>query len=458
MGGVLAPPIFPTGFHLQNFIIQNKEFEIVEKFKCLYEPAPYKIAYGGRGGAKSVSMAQAALILGAMRPLRVGCFREIQKSIKESVHELLKQEIYRMDLVAPNGAPFYEVLDHSIRGVNGTEFFFMGLRHNLNSIKSVANIDLAWVEEAEPISDEAWSVFLPTVRRDAPWGPFGEGSEFWIGFNPGFDTSATWRRFVENPPTGAKLIEVNYWDNPFFPEILRRQMEDAKKIGGDAYDNVWAGKPRVTIDGAIYAKQIANAELEDRITDLPWIRSKPVNTYWDLGRRDLTAVWFVQPVGSYFHVIDYLEGRGMEMSEFIPLLQAKGYTYGINFLPHDGANEYLVTNRTSESILRAAGFRVRLIPRVSKKQISIDASRVIFDQCKFDRNRTFEGLQRLRRYKYEIKDGQYSRDPKHDDNSNGADAFQQLGLHQKEEDEIMVVKKKSSFHGATVVGNQGWMA
>lgn len=442
---------------MSNFTINNVDFEIVPKFKPLYEPAPYKIAFGGRGGGKTLAFAQAALILGAMRTLRIGCFREIQKSIKESVHETLKQEIFRMDLKAPNGAPFYTIKEHSIEGANGTEFFFMGLRHNLNSLKSVANIDLAWVEEADPISDDGWTVFLPTVRRDPPYGPFGQGSEFWIGFNPGFDTSPTYKRFVENPPTGAVLIPVNYWDNPFFPEILRRQMEDAKKIGGDAYDNVWAGKPRVTIDGAIYAKQIANAELEGRITDVPWIRAKPVNTYWDLGRRDLTAVWFIQPVGSYFHVIDYVEGRNMEMTEFVNILQNKGYTYGIHFLPHDGANQYVTTNRTAESILRSAGYRVRLVDRVPKKSISIEASRVIFDQLRFDRNRTYEGLQHLRRYKYEIKDGQYSRDPKHDDASNAADAIQQLGLHQKSEDEIVVSKKKSSFHG-TVVGNQGWMA
>jgi phage terminase large subunit len=422
--------------------INNIDFKFLDKLSFLVlKSAPYKIAFGGRGGGKSLAYAQAALILGAQRKLRVGCFREIQKSIDESVHELLSQEIGRLDLKAPDGSSFYTVGQNSITGANGTEFFFMGLRHNLNSIKSVANIDIAWVEEAATISKTAWDIFEPTIRRDPPFGPFGNGSEIWIGFNPELDTDETYKRFVLSPPEGAIVCKVNYSDNPFFPDILRRQMEAAKKRDYQDYLTVWEGECRSTLDGAIYANQILNAEKEGRITDVPWIRSKPVNTYWDLGKRDHTCIWFVQPVGSMFHLIDYYEDSGKDMTDYVRVLQQRGYTYGVHFLPHDGENEVQATNRTSASVLRSAGHRVRLVERVPKKSISIQTSRAIFDQCRFDRERTYEGVQRLRRYKFQIKDGNYSRDPLHDGNSDGADAFQQLGLHQKAEDEIIVAKK-----------------
>lgn len=405
----------------------------------------------------TLSLAQAALILGSLRPLRVGCFREFQKSIKESVHETLKQEVERINLLAPNGGPFYTVGETSITGVNGTEFFFMGLRHNLNSLKSVANIDIAWVEEAATISKTAWDVFLPTIRRDPPFGPFGRGSEIWISFNPELDTDETYKRFVLNPPAGSIVMDINYYDNPFFPEILRRQMEDAKKRGGDDYDTVWGGKPRNTVDGAIYSRQLAAAKEEGRITDVPWDKSKPVVTYWDLGKRDHTSVWFVQPVGMWFNIIDFYEQTGADASDMVRVLQSKPYNYGIVWLPHDGENETAVSHRNYAGVLRSAGFRVRLVDRVAKKHLSIQASRVIFDQCRFDRERTYEGLQRLRRYKYELKDGNYTRDPLHDLNSDAADAFQQLGLHQKAEDEIIVKKKRIPQSQPPVSAGLGWM-
>lgn len=442
------------------YVNREIKLEFIEKLQFLFRPAAYKIAFGGRGGGKSVAFAQAALFLGTQKKLRIGCFREIQNSIRESVHELLSQEIERLDLVQANGKPFYTVKQATIEGANGTEFFFSGLRHNLNSIKSIQGIDIAWVEEAASISAAAWNVFEPTIRGDPPRGPFGKGSEIWIGFNPELDTDETYKRFVLKPPKGAVVQPINYWDNKFFPEILRRQMETAKERNYNDYLTVWEGKTRVTLDGAIFANEIQNAEKENRICRVTYDKSRPVDTFWDLGKRDHTAIWFVQRIGMDFNIIDFHQDQSYTIPHYIKVMQEKSYTYGICYLPHDGVNTTVATERSVERILRAAGFRVRIVPRVSKKAISIQAARVIFDQCYFDRDKTIDGLQALRRYKYDVdENGNYSREPLHNEDSDAADAFQQLGLSQKTElDEQKKKRPRIVIDNNIEVSQQSWMA
>lgn len=445
-------------------VTKNIKIDFIEKLRPLFYPAPYKIAYGGRGGGKTDGFAQAALILGAKKKLRIGCFREVQNSLKESVHQTLCSYIESLDLVTSDGKPFYKVQENTIRGANGTEFFFMGLRHNINSIKSVAKIDIAWVEEAQSMPDNIWLKFLPTIRGDAPMGPFGLGSEIWVGFNPELETDATYRRFVLNPPPGAILININYHDNKFFPQYLRAQMEHAKNGDQDEYENVWEGKCRSTLDGAIFAKQIINAEREGRISNsVAYDKSKPVYTFWDLGIGDHTAIWFVQKVGMEFNFIDFEQDTGKDISDWIAILRSKKYNYGICHLPHDGANRSVLNKRSAETILRNADFKVRVTQRVSKKAISITASRVIFDQCNFHRDRTVVGLKALRSYRYAVDEetGQYSKEPLHDSNSNAADAFQQVGLTQHTETESKkkpIAKVEVDKHGRVGSMQNAWMA
>lgn len=441
-------------------VTKTIELKFIDKLKCLFQPAPYKVLYGGRGGGKTVAMSEAALILGAKRKLRIGCFREFQKSIKESVHETLKQEIERLGLVDIGGKPFYSVKETSIVGANGTEFFFMGLRHNLNSIKSVANIDIAWVEEAVTISKAAWDIFEPTIRVDPPGGPFALGSEIWIGFNPELDTDETYQRFVVNPPEGAIVCHINYYDNKFFPDILRRQMESSKKRDSDGYKTVWRGETRSTLTGAIFAQQIRNAEAEARICKVSYDPAIPVDTFWDLGKRDNTSIWFSQRVGMDYNIIDFLQDNGETIPYYINKLQEKKYNYGICHLPHDGVQTHVTTDRSAERMLRAAGFKVRVVPRVAKKSISIEAARVVFDNCYFDRDKTIDGMQALRRYKYGVdENGQFTRDPEHDNNSDAADAFQQIGLTQRLNSNVNKPKKKEivASRNGYVSATQGWM-
>ena len=187
--------------------VVNVDIEFPEKLLFLFEPHPYKVLYGGRDGVKSWSAAQALILQGAQRPLRILCARETQQSIRESVHQLLSEQIVRLGL-----SEFYEVLQSTIRqrnvkdGQRGTEFIFVGLQNlSITQIKSFESIDICWVEEAQVVSKRSWSILLPTIRKP--------GSEIWITFNPDLATDDTYLRWVVNPPPGAIVIRTNWRDN-----------------------------------------------------------------------------------------------------------------------------------------------------------------------------------------------------------------------------------------------------
>lgn len=206
----------------------------------LFRPARYKVLHGGRGGAKSWGIARALIGLAHTKPLRILCAREFQNSIADSVHKLLDDQIHALGL-----GPWFEVQKTSIRGmVTGAEFLFKGLRHNVNEIKSLEGIDLCWAEEAQRVSDESWDILIPTIRK--------EGSEIWMSFNPEEKDAPTYKRFVLNPPPDSIVVKVGWQDNPWFPEVLRREMEHCRATDPDAYAHIWGGEPKVLTEACIF--------------------------------------------------------------------------------------------------------------------------------------------------------------------------------------------------------------
>jgi phage terminase large subunit len=208
---------------------------IPAQLDILYQPAPltgevrYRVLHGGRGGTKSWGIADALLIHGARQKLRIGCFREFQSSLSESVHALLKSRIKALKLEG-----VYTVTKTSIIGRTGTEFIFRGLRHNLESIRSLEGIDIAWIEEAHSVSSDSWDVLIPTIRTP--------NSEIWISFNPDLEDDPTYQRFVVKPPSRAIVREVGYWDNPFLPEVLAHEAAEMQRRDPDGFAHVWGGK------------------------------------------------------------------------------------------------------------------------------------------------------------------------------------------------------------------------
>ena len=399
-----------------------------KKLKPLNEPHRYKILYGGRGGAKSQSIARVLLLQGVEAKHKILCAREIQKSIQDSVHSLLKEQITEMGLDS-----FYEVQKSVILGKNGTEFLFAGLRSNIANIKSIPNITRAWVEEAQSASASNIKTLALTVRAPK--------SEVWLSFNPDLEDDPVYQEYVVTPPDDAMVIKVNYDDNPFFPEVLRKEMESDKRKNYEQYLHVWEGQCKKSVDGAIFADEIRIASEEQRLTKVPIQAGVPVHTFWDLGLSDNTAIWFVQIVGMEYRLLDYFQGSGLKMADCVNILVERGYKYGEHCLPHDAEYDQQAATQGNlkkqlQDALRdnpALGNGVRIVPRIPKKVAGIGAARLIFGQCVFDKEKTKDGLQCLRHYAYanDPETGKVSKEPKHDIWSHGSDAFLCFAQHYK---------------------------
>lgn len=224
------------------------EIEIPEAFGFLWDevaadgkPVRYRAVHGGRGSAKSHSLCTAAVIKAAERPLRVGVYREIQRSIRDSAKRLLDDKIAQVGLTS-----FYESTDTEIRGANGSLFLFNGLRTNPDAIKSTEGLDLAIVMEANKVAQRSWDLLIPTVRKP--------GSEIWAEWNPEFDTDPVDAMFrgPDGPPPGSIVREVNWSDNPFFPDVLRAEMEWDRKRDYDKYRWIWEGEYQQNAEARVF--------------------------------------------------------------------------------------------------------------------------------------------------------------------------------------------------------------
>ena len=290
--------------------------EIPKAQRFWFEPSRIKIAYGGRGSGKSWGAATALLIVGTQEKTRIICAREVQKSIKESVHRLLSDRIKDLNL-----SHFYEVLETEIRGKNGTTFSFSGLsQHTVDSIKSFEGCDICFVEEGQTVSKKSWDVLTPTIRKD--------NSEIWICMNPELDSDETYKRFVVNKPPHCTAVEINWQDNPFFNEVMEQERQHCLISAPDDYETIWNGKCRSAVVGAIYAKEIDTAQREQRICLLPYDPKLKVHTVWDLGWNDSMTVSFVQKVRSELRVIDYIEDSHRTLDSYVAEIKDKRWKRG----------------------------------------------------------------------------------------------------------------------------------
>jgi len=213
----------------------------------------YRVMHGGRGSGKSFTSAKMAAVWGAIEPLRILCVRELQNSIKESFHAELKNAIESCPWLSTQ----YDVgIDYLRHRSNGTEFIFRGLRHNIGSIKSLAQVDLCIVEEAEDIPAASWVDLLPTIRVDK--------SEFWIIYNPKKRNSWVAQNFQLNaPPPRAHIVELNWSDNPFFSEVLNEQRLDAmERLDPSLYAHIWDGQFWESSQAQVFSGKYLQREFE----------------------------------------------------------------------------------------------------------------------------------------------------------------------------------------------------
>ena len=391
-----------------------------DKLRFLFQPARYKVVRGGRGSGKSWGFARSLLIQGSARTLRVLCTREVQKSIQQSVHQLLKDQIEALGL-----SSFYEVLATEIRGKNGTQFFFSGLSdQTAESLKSFEGVDVCWCEEAQAISKRSWDILIPTIRKD--------GSEIWVSFNPQLESDETFRRFVAEPPPDCVSIEMNYGDNRRFPAVLEAERKHAEAtMKRDDYAHIWEGKCKPAVEGAIYFDQMANAA--SRIGAIPHDPLLKTHAVWDLGFNDSMSIILAQKVASEIRVIHYIEGTQRTLADYNAELKAlrlddQPINWGHFYLPHDGFAKRHQTGKQDAEVLQGFGWSIQRTPQMDVEQ-GIKRARDIFSRVYFNKERAARLLECLKRYRRQIisTTGEPG-NPVHDEFSHGADAFRYLAL------------------------------
>jgi phage terminase large subunit len=396
--------------------------EVPRKLKPLLYPKRYKGAYGGRGGAKSHFFAEQIILRCYSRSTRVVCIREVQNSIKDSVKQLLGDKISKFGLEAE-----FEVLETEIRGPNGSVIIFKGMQsYNAANIKSLEAYDIAWVEEAQTLSQASLDMLRPTMRK--------AGSELWFSWNPRYKTDPVDEFFRKRPPADSVSVQINWVDNPWFKDTpLYQDMLDDFAADPDKAEHVWNGAYG-SGQGAILARYVNKAEREGRINDSVEFdpHGAPVEISSDIGFRDTACWWFWQRKIGGFSLFDYDFDHGLDADDWIPRLQDKLVGLGIPlaklgkiWLPPDAkAKTFQSKHSAMEKFLRAFPGKIVIKPG-SKKSDQISAARRIIESCEFNRTRCENGIDGLSAWEFEWnEDNQvFSREPVHNWASHRGDSY-----------------------------------
>lgn len=411
------------------------EVQIPAAFRELFDPQYRDYAYfGGRGGAKSHSVAGALVIQAAQAPLRVVCAREIQESLKESVKQLVEDKISDFGL-----EDHFDALRDETRAKNGGGFIYKGVWRNPDALKSLEGADVFWGEEANRFSARSIRLIRPTLRKP--------GSRMIWTWNPEFDHDPIDQMFrgPAGPPPNSFVKEVSWRDNPWFGDgPLKAEMENDYRLDPGMAAHVWGGAYVQAVEGSYYTAQLAQMREEGRVTTLSKDPVLRVRTFWDLGRNDATAIWVAQFVGQRINVLDYVEGRGQELSYYINALRSRGWDKCKVVLPHDGLHIRLEAPGSVEQQLRAAEFEVEVVPNQGKGAAlaRVEAARRLFPRIWVNDTPDLQpGLKALAAY-HERRDDKRNvgLGPEHDWASDPADAF---GLMCVAYEEPIVARRKA---------------
>lgn len=392
--------------------------EVPRKFLPLLSPKRYKGAYGGRGGAKSHFFAERVLKTCVAKSTRVVCIREVQDSIRDSVRQLLVDKIRKLGL-----GKLFTALDTEIRGPNGSLIIFKGMQsYNAETIKSLEAYDIAWVEEAQTLSQRSLDMLRPTIRKD--------GSELWFSWNPRYKTDPVDKFFRSNPSPEAVSVLVNWRDNPWFPEVLAKDMEQDFESDPDKADHVWNGAYGSS-EGAILSRWVNEAEREGRINNGVRFdpQGSPIEVSSDLGFRDTASWWYWQRKVGGFSLLKYDGDSGLDADDWIPRIkkniEAIG-KLGKIWLPHDAKAKTFQSKHTSiEKFLSAFGASYVDIVPMSSKLDQISAARKVVKRCEFNRAQCEAGIDGLLAWEFEYNDdgNVFSKFPLHNWASHPGDAF-----------------------------------
>jgi phage terminase large subunit len=347
------------------------------------------------------------------------CIREVQKTLAESSKKLIEDKIAALGV-----GSLFDVQRDRIIAPGGGLIMFTGMTdHNAESIKSLEGVRRAWIEEAQTLSERSLELLRPTIRA--------EGSEIWASWNPTRQKDAIDVFLRQDPPDNAIVVEANWRDNPWFPKVLEEERKLELDRYPDRYDHVWEGGYVKALEGAYYARGLAEAQAQGRIGRLARDPILPVFAFWDIGgagaRADAMAIWIAQFIAKEIWVLDYIEGQGQVLGYYVEQMRKRGWDAVRCILPHDGVNTNNITGKRYQDHLKDAGFNdVRVIPNqgAGAAMQRIEAGRRLFPRIWFDAAKTEAGRQALGWY-HEKRDPKRNLGlgPEHDWSSNGADAF-----------------------------------
>lgn len=383
-------------------------------------------ANGGRGSAKTRSFAKMTAVRAYVFDMMglegiILCGRQFMNSLADSSLEEIKAAIRSEPWLAGH----FDIGESYIRTKSGRiSYSFVGLARNLNSIKSKSRILLAWIDEAEPVTDEAWTKLIPTLREEI--------SELWLTWNRERENSATNKRFgaaSDNDPR-VKIVEMSWKDNPWFPDILNRVRLKDQRERPDQYDHIWEGAFITVMEGAYYARELTQARADKRFGKISPDPLMTIYAIWDIGgtgaKADATAIWIVQFIGHSVALLDYYEAVGQPLATHVNWLRDTGYGRARCVLPHDGAAHEKVHDTTYQGALRSARFECVVIPNqgAGAAMRRVEAARRLFPQMYFDEAKCDAGVKAVGWY-HEKRDPErgVGLGPAHDWSSHGADAF-----------------------------------
>lgn len=383
-------------------------------------------AYGGRGSGKTRSFAKMTAVRAYMwdqegRSGQILCGRQFMNSLADSSLEEIKLAILEEDWLAAN----FEIGEKFVRTKSGRVYYtFTGLDRNVDSVKSKSRILLGWVDEAEPVTDTAWTKLIPTLRE--------EDSELWVTWNPERKTSATHRRFRESTDARYKVAELNFRDNPRFPSVLERQRQRDMIERPEQYSHIWEGDFVTAVEGAYFAASLAKAKEEGRIGRVAADPLMTLRAFVDIGgtgaKADNFVIWIAQFIGKEIRVLDHYEAQGQDGATHLNWLRGKGYTPDRCqiWLPHDGEQGDKVFSASYEGFFRQAGYKVTVVKNQGKgaAKMRVEAARRLFPSIWFNADTTEGGRDALGWY-HEKKDEErgIGLGPDHDWSSHSADAF-----------------------------------
>ena len=403
--------------------------ETAEVFEPLLGPSRYKGAHGGRGSGKSHFFAE-LLIEDAIREpgdygsgLRCVCIREVQKTLKESSKRLIEDKLESFGLCTASG---FKVFNEVIQTPGDGVIIFQGMQdHTAESVKSLEGFKRAWIEEAQTMSHRSLSLLRPTIRSD--------NSELWFGWNPRRKTDAVDEMLRGAVlPTDAAVVRANWRDNPRFPRVLEQERQDCLLQKPEQYEHVWEGGYATVLEGAYYAKSIAEAKASNRIGRVAADPLMTLRAFCDIGgtgaKADAFSMWIAQFIGKEIRVLDYYEAVGQPLATHLAWMRSKNYTPDRCqfWLPHDGESNDKVFDVSYESALKSAQYKVTVIPNQGKgaAKARIEAGRRLFPSIWFNAETTQPGIDALGWY-HEKKDEarNIGLGPEHDWASHGSDAF-----------------------------------